>query len=123
MSVMPCKTDSERPTPTPAQLLDTVHSGPAKSGIAGMTTHARKRAQQRCISQALIDFVLRYGSVKYDKQHGERYFFDKRSRKRLRTYLGPWFYAAVETRLCVFVVVVDGMIVTCGWQTKPIRKN
>ena len=92
-------------------------------GVLGMTRHAKIRAQQRCIPSALIELVLRFGSAKHDKCHGERYFFDKRSRKRLRTYLGPWMYASVEERLGVFVVIADGMIVTCGWQTKPIRRN
>ncbi len=53
-----------------------------------LSTHATKRVQQRAIPKNVIDLLLQYGQRSYDHHHGAIYTFDRRSKKRLKTYLG-----------------------------------
>ncbi len=88
-----------------------------------LTKHAADRMQQRGIPEFVIELVLAFGTCEYDSKGGEKYFFDKRSKRRLKSYLGRAIYRALEDYLDIYVVSSDGKIVTCAHRTKRIYRH
>lgn len=87
------------------------------------TKHAEDRMKQRGIPRSMVDFLIEFGAVEPDGHHGEKYFFNKRTKKRLRTYLGKELFNKARETLNIYAVVVDGMVITCGHRYKRIRKH
>lgn len=79
--------------------------------------HGAVRAQQRGIPPIIVDWLIKYGHV--TRRHGaDIYYFNKHSRKELKSELGI-VYKRVESLLNVYAVISDdGVIVTTAKQTK-----
>ena len=88
-----------------------------------LTRHAQERLQQRCIPLFVVDLVIEFGKLEYDKHGGEKYYFDKRSKRRLHSYLGKALFRAINDYLNVYIVMVEGKVITCGYRTKAINKH
>jgi len=79
--------------------------------------HGADRAQQRGIPPVILDWLLKYGHV--TRRYGaDMYYFDKLSRKELRSELGI-LYKRVEPMLNVYAVISDDdVVITTAKQTK-----
>ncbi len=67
------------------------------------TKHARRRRQQRGISQSSIDTVVRFGR-KQIRHDGYVYSMDRRSRRKAERLLGDEYRRVVDT-LNIYVVI------------------
>ena len=72
-----------------------------------LTKHAKVRQQQRGIPPIVVDLLVNYGTVERAGTGASKHYFDKTSRRRLRTYVGP-LASVIEQYLDCFVVVSDG---------------
>lgn len=86
------------------------------------TRHAQARIQQRGIPPLIIDWLLKYGCSSSDHRGGERFFFDRASRKALAHDVGDVIVRKVEQYLNAYMVVVAGELVTVGYRYKPIKR-
>lgn len=78
------------------------------------TIHARSRCQQRSIPLRIVELIIEYGEMGYNKG-AAIYRMTKKARNRLRWEMGQEFYRAVEKKLnCYVVVAEDGSVITAG---------
>ena len=77
--------------------------------------------QQRSIPPFLIELVMDFGDTK--RSHGaDLYFFNKRSRRKLKKSLGPKIYARIKDQLDIYVVENGGQIITAAPRIKRIKR-
>lgn len=74
------------------------------------THHAQLRAQQRAIPPMLVDLLLQFGHREKSGDGTAKVFFDKDSRRKLRTYAGA-LASSIEQHLDVYVVVSSAQVV------------
>lgn len=75
-----------------------------------LSQHARKRAQQRGISEACVPLILGYGEAEHDGQGGVRYLMTQRALDKLMRVTGST--SALEALRGVYVVLsADGTTV------------
>lgn len=86
------------------------------------TSHATVRAQQRGIPPIVIDLLLQFGQVEHDHAGAEILYFDRRSKKRIESYVGALF-GKLSEHLDNYAVVANGRIVTVGVRHKRINNN
>jgi len=87
------------------------------------TRHARSRMQQRGISPALVDGVLRYGREVHDHHGAVVMMVDRASRARMARD-GEVAGAPVDRLRGIYVVVTaDGRIRTVGHRTRRLRRH
>ena len=88
-----------------------------------LTQHAKRRSAQRSISEAAIDLVLDYGDV--ERVNGaDSYFFNHRSKRRLRVELGRDGFRRVERDLSIYAVVGDdNRVITVAWRRLRLRRR
>lgn len=87
------------------------------------TTHARSRCQQRSIPLRVVELIIEYGEMGYNKG-AAIYRMTKKARRRLRWELGQEFYRAVEKKLnCYVVVSEDGSVITAGRRVVKMKFN
>lgn len=53
-----------------------------------LTSHAKKRIQQRAIPANVVDLLFQYGAKSYDHHHAVVYAFDRRAERNVKQYLG-----------------------------------
>lgn len=89
---------------------------------ARLSTHAATRRQQRGISPAMVDLLLRYGTRCYDHRGGCIVHFDKASRERLCRDLGS---AAAQLKLSVYAVLDAShrTVITLGHRTRRVQRR
>jgi hypothetical protein len=80
------------------------------------TKHAKSRMQQRGLSPFIVDLLVLYGDEEHDGRGGVRYYFTKKSSKRLRQDLGNPVYKKIKHFLDAYAAECDGHIVTVGWR-------
>lgn len=93
-----------------------------------LSDHAAKRCQQRGVHRDVVYVLLSYGAC---VPHGgaERYFMNKRARRRAERAMGHAEYARVVDHLDKYLVASDSTIVTVGnltkrrWRSKPDRPS
>jgi len=91
--------------------------------MARLTKHAQKRAKQRSIQPAVIEWLYDYGTPSFAGDGAERFIFDKSARRRLRSNLGSGIYRQVEPFLDAYVIrSSDGAVITCGWLTHRVQR-
>ena len=80
------------------------------------TEHSESRQQQRGIQQEVVDVLLEYGTRQHAKGGQGQYelCMDNRARTRARREIGQKAYAAIESRLNVYLIVDEatGCIIT-----------
>ena len=85
------------------------------------TLHARKRRQQRGVSQTCIDVVLEFGKRKV-RNGAYVYFMDKGARAKAERCMGAASYRRVENRLGLYVVKsFNGDIVTVAHRKRRLK--
>jgi len=89
------------------------------------TKHAIQRMKQRGIAPFQVELVINFGHCEHCGSSSEKYYFDKKSRKRLKAYLrnNRNLYRMLEEYLDIFAVVADGRIITCSHITKHIHRH
>ena len=82
---------------------------PVSLDVLRLSSHARVRGSQRCISPLQVELVLRYGRLQYghDACH---YFFGEREAARYRDELGSQVDRLVG--IAVVVAHVNGNVIT-----------
>lgn len=87
-----------------------------------LTTHARRRLQNRAIPPIVVDWLMRFGCRRWSRGAAV-YEFDKESRRRLRRHVGQRLFGAIEPFLDAYVVVGgEQKIVTVGWRQPGKRR-
>lgn len=87
------------------------------------TDHAERRMQQRAIPVRAIELLQRFGCIEYSNGARIRYF-DKRSRKRAIDAMSEPTNADLDRlRGMYFVETNEGVIITAGHRTRPIKRN
>ena len=86
------------------------------------TTHASVRSQQRGIPPLVVDLLLQFGRREYDHAGAEVVYFDRRSKKRIESYVGG-LIGKLSEHLDSYAVVADGKIITVGTRLKRINHN
>ena len=87
------------------------------------THHARARMQQRGISPAVVEHMLRYARERHDRHGGVVLFLDKTARRRMlrERQLAP---AEIERIRSIYVVLaLDGSVVTTGHRRRRLRRH
>lgn len=77
--------------------------------------HAKIRAQQRCIPDAVRDLLLDFGTITPAGGGCERFSFDKKSWKAVERYLGRQAKHFAKYRSTYLIVSSDAAVVTEGW--------
>ena len=86
-----------------------------------VTTHARRRMQQRGIPAAVLEDLLDYGRAVHDHRGAMVLYFDRHARAELAQVLGRAALHQSGTRLDAYAVVGgDGEIRTVGHRTKRL---
>ena len=88
-----------------------------------LSTHARRRMQQRGISAAALDALLDFGRTARAGRGRELVFFDRKSRERLARE--SVLAAGEATRVCNSYAVVgsDGTVVTVGHRLRRVQRD
>ncbi len=88
-----------------------------------ITLHAKRRMQQRSISEDAIEFLLQFGNS--SRSYGsEQIFFDKASRQRLKREADAETARKFERYMNAYAVISDaGVIITAGYRTKRFQKH
>jgi hypothetical protein len=90
---------------------------------ANLSTHARRRMQQRGISAAALDALLDFGRSTRAGRGRELVFFDHEARERLsRAKVLP---AGEETRVCGSYAIIesDGTVITVGHRFRRVPRD
>lgn len=85
------------------------------------TKHAKNRCQQRAVPPVVVDWLLMFGAIEYDKHGAEIRFFNKRSRRCLAAEVGAQLVARMERLLNTYLVLNDEQIITVGYRLKHIK--
>lgn len=88
-----------------------------------LAKHANVRCQQRGVPPLVVDLLLRYGVSERASEGASLYFFDKKSKRRVRAYTGG-LSRLLEPDLNVFAVVSrDGEVITVGHRIQRVEHD
>ena len=88
-----------------------------------MTSHANVRSQQRAIPPMLIDLLLQFGITEKAGPGASKVFFDKTSRRKVRSYAGP-LASMLDGHLDIYVVVADDQtVITVGHRNERFTRH
>lgn len=87
-----------------------------------MTTHARRRAQQRAVPTWLLELLEQFGSARRAFYDAEVLMFDRKARARIRTELGCEALKRIDPFKNVYMVISDeGAVVTVARKFKRTK--
>ena len=88
-----------------------------------LSTHARRRMQQRGLSAAALDALLDFGRIARAGRGRELVFFDRKARERLAR--AKALAAGESTRVCNSYAIVgsDGTVVTVGHRFRRVQRD
>lgn len=91
---------------------------------APLTSHAQRRAQQRCIPPLISEWLDRFGEECYDSRGAVITYFSKRSKREMERQLGREPVRRLADKLTAYRVedAHTGRIVTCGYRTTRVRR-
>jgi len=87
-----------------------------------MTTHASIRGQQRGVPPLVLDLLMRFGCREHDHRGGEVVYFDRNSKKHIRSYVGG-VMGKLSEYLDSYAVLVDGQVVTVGARYRRVNRQ
>lgn len=89
-----------------------------------LSRHGQARQQQRGIPPLVVDWLVRYGSVRHDKRGARVCYFDRQSRKALAREVGEAVVNRMSGLLNAYAVLSgDDVVVTVGHRTQRIRRS
>ena len=87
-----------------------------------LTHHAQARMQQRGIDNTILEYLDEFGRYLEQGNRGSLVFFDKRAKTLMKKELSRREFARLERKLNAYYVVSnEGVVITVGHRTKPIR--
>lgn len=86
------------------------------------TMHSEIRQQQRGIPPIIVDLLIRFGNREHDARGGEVLYFDKKSKKKVETYVGGLF-GKLNEHMDAYAVIASGKLVTVGSRYKRINHS
>lgn len=90
--------------------------------MEGYTRHCSARTQQRTIPPLIVDWLRDYGRVTRHRG-ADVYYFDKATRKTLRSRIGSVPYKRLADLLDVYVVISDdGKVITACKRLAHLKK-
>ena len=92
--------------------------------MAGVSTHARVRMQQRGIGESVLERLIEFGATRHDHRGAEILFFDKAARRRLAARLGCDTLKSMERQMQAYAVLAgNGEVITVGHRVKRIPNS
>lgn len=88
-----------------------------------LTNHARMRMQQRGIPQSQIEWLLEYGSERYDRCGKLWLSYDNRAKKLMRKYLSSDILKRIKLGTYGVIAEENGVLVTVGHRTKRFHRH
>ena len=88
-----------------------------------LTDHARMRMQQRGIPQSLIEWLLKYGSERYDRCRKLWLSYDHKAKKRMRKYFSSDLLKRFNLDTYGVIAEENGVLVTVGHRTKRFNRH
>ena len=86
------------------------------------TKHAEIRLRQRGIPPPVVEWLVFYGSSRFDHHRGLVFYFDSRSRAVLRSAIDRAALARYSEHLdCYVVVSTSGEVITVGHRTRRFK--
>lgn len=86
------------------------------------TIHSSIRAQQRGVPPIIVDLLLQYGVREHDTKGCEVIYFDKKSKRKVETYVGGLF-GKLNEHMDAYAVIASGKVVTVGNRFKRINHS
>lgn len=86
------------------------------------TMHSDIRQQQRGVPPIIVDLLIKFGNREHDARGGEVLYFDKRSKKKVETYVGGLF-GKLNEHMDAYAVIASGKLVTVGNRYKRINHS
>lgn len=86
------------------------------------TMHSEIRQQQRGVPPIIVDLLIRFGNREHDARGGEVLYFDKKSKKKVETYVGGLF-GKLNEHMGAYAVIASGKLVTVGSRYKRINHS
>lgn len=87
-----------------------------------LSHHAARRAQQRAVPPAVLDWLMAFGEEEHLGQGVRRYSFSRRTWKRLIAYLGCLGLREPEKARSAFALVAsDDAIITAGYRIRRLK--
>jgi len=93
-----------------------------RPGQLVLSEHARKRCQQRGVTDEIIRVVYDYGTV-VEHRGSKKFFMDKQARSRAERGLGHAAYKRVADRLNVYLVINGDLVVTVARMRNRVRAS
>ena len=85
-----------------------------------LTTHARARAQQRGIAEALLPYLFDFGTERHDRHGGVIVCFDRAARRRAAR-AGAATARDLDRLSGIYAVDTGGVIATVGHRHRRLR--
>lgn len=86
-----------------------------------VTRHAQVRQQQRGVPPMVVDLLLGFGATRYAGNGVTTHYFDKASRRKIKTYAGR-LASLLEEYLDYYAIVSqDGALITVAPRIKKAR--
>lgn len=86
------------------------------------TNHATIRCQQRGVSPFVIDLLLRFGRREHDHKGAEIFYFDRRAKKAVESYMGG-IVGKLSEQMDSYAIVAEGCVITVGARYKKINRH
>ena len=85
--------------------------------------HARKRMQQRGISELAVKHLILHGECKYDGHGGKIFYINRRARRLIPSDLPNDKFKTIRKQLNGYVVIAEdtGCVLTVGHRLKRRR--
>lgn len=88
-----------------------------------VSQHAKIRSQQRGIAPLVLDLLLKFGTTEPAGDGASKIFFDKRARRRVKSYAGP-LAGVIDEHLDVYAVVgADNTVITAAHRIGRISRH
>jgi hypothetical protein len=86
------------------------------------TKHGEIRLRQRGIPPPVVEWLVSYGSSRFDHHRGLVFYFDSQSRAVLRSAVDRAALARYSEHLdCYVVVSTNGEVITVGHRTRRLK--
>ena len=86
-----------------------------------LTSHASHRVRNRAIPRLMLDWLLDYGDRVHDHHGAEICYFGRPAIRRIERIAGKQVVDRIGRYRRAYLVLAEGVIVTAGYRTKPIR--
>ena len=91
--------------------------------LIALTDHARMRMQQRGIPQSQLEWLLEYGSERYDRCGKLWLSYDHKAKKLMRKYLSSDILKRIKLGTYGVIAEENGVLVTVGHRTKRFHRH